>query len=274
MCDACIMNAVKDRMMSRRDLFRGSAATAAGIAAAGMLTAPREALAAGHSRVVDMSYTVSPEFPTYFGRPGMSIEPEFTFAENGFNVFKVSHNEHLGTHIDAPLHFSADGQSVDEIPLDSLVAPLAVIDVREKAAANPNYELSPDDVKAWTDRYGDLPEGCCVAMNSGWQARIGGDGYRNADADGKQHYPGFHVETAKMLMEDANVVGLASDTLSLDIGASETFDTHYAWLPTNRYGIENLANVGDVPENGATLIVGAPKHKGGSGGPSRVMALV
>lgn len=275
MCHACVTNAVKERMLSRRDLFKAApaAAVAAG-AAATAITAPTPSLAHGASTVVDLTHTVSPEFPTYFGSPGISFEQLFNFADNGFNVTQVSFNEHTGTHMDAPLHFSADGQSVDEVPVSSLVCPLAVIDIREKAAEDREAEVTPDDLKAWMDRNGDLPEGCCVALLSGWADHVGTDKYRGADADGVQHYPGFNIEATQMLLEESTAVGIASDTLSLDVGSSKTFETHYAWLPANRWGLENVANLDKVPEAGATLIVGSPKHKGGSGGPSRIMALV
>jgi kynurenine formamidase len=66
---------------------------------------------------------------------------------------------------------------------------------------------------------------------------------------------------------------MAVDTLSLDHGSSADFATHYAWLPQNRWGIENIANLDKVPASGTTLVVGAPKHKGGTGGPARIFAL-
>lgn len=272
MCHACVTNAVKQRMLSRRDLFK--AAPAAALATAATVSAAPPALAAGHSKIVDLTHTVSADFPTYFGVPGISMNPQYNFAENGFNVFNMTVNEHTGTHIDAPLHFSADGQSVDEIPVENLVCALCVVHIHERAGGDPEATVTPDDLKAWIADNGPIPDGACVAMHSGWEAHIGTDKYRGADAEGKQHYPGFHVEAAQMLMEETGAVGLASDTLSLDIGSSSTFDTHYAWLPTNRWGLENVANLATVPPSGATLIVGAPKHLGGSGGPTRVMALV
>ncbi len=88
------------------------------------------------------------------------------------------------------------------------------------------------------------------------------------------HFPGFHIEAAKMLVVEASVVGMAVDTLSLDYGLSADFATHYKWLPTNRWGLEYTANLGKLPAKGATIFVGAPKHRGGSGGPSRVLAMI
>ncbi len=273
MCDVCVMNAVKDRMLSRRNFFKATAAATATAAVGGVATAPAS-LAGGHGGVVDMTHVYDDAFPTYFGAPGITSEQAFNFAENGFNLFNLSINEHTGTHIDAPLHFSADGQSVDEIPVANLVCPLAVVDIAAKAADDADAQVTPDDLKAWIAANGDIPDGACVAMHSGWAGKTGGDGYRNADGDGAMHFPGFHVEAAQMLIEDTGAVAMAVDTLSLDHGPSADFATHYAWLPTNRYGIENLAGLDQVPASGATLVVGAPTHRGGSGGPARIFAMI
>ena len=77
-----------------------------------------------------------------------------------------------------------------------------------------------------------------------------------------------------MLLEESSAIGMDVDTLSLDYGRSGDFATHYAWLPANRWGLESLANLDAVPATGASIVVGAPKHKGGTGGPSRVFALI
>lgn len=271
MCHHCVIESVKERMLSRRDLLKAAPATAA---AAVVAAAATPVLAAGARRVEDLTHTVDADFPTYFGAPGIALTQKFNFKDNGFNLFELTLNEHTGTHIDAPLHFSADGQGVDAIPVENLVAPLAIVDISARAAGDADTLVTPDDLKAWISANGPLPDRCCVAMYSGWDAHVGSDKFRGADAEGKQHYPGFHVEAAQMLIEESTAVGLAVDTLSLDHGISADFKTHYAWLPTNRWGLENVANLGKLPATGATIMVGAPKWRGGSGGPSRVVALV
>ncbi|MEM7644764.1 MAG: cyclase family protein [Pseudomonadota bacterium] len=270
MCDICVMNAVKDRMLSRRDLFRGAAAV--GVAGAALGTTP--AVADMHGSVRDLTHAYDETFPTYFGAPGISYDKGFDFAENGFNLYTLTVNEHTGTHIDAPLHFSADGDSVDEIEVGNLVVPLCVVDIREKAAADPDAQVTPDDLAAWVETNGDIPDRACVAMLSGWTDKVATDAYRGADGDGVMHFPGFHAEAADMLLRETSAVAMAVDTLSLDHGPSADFATHYAWLPAGRYGIENMAVSADLPAAGATLIVGAPKHKRGTGGPARIFALV
>ncbi|MBY6141664.1 cyclase family protein [Leisingera daeponensis] len=270
MCDVCVMNAVKDRMLSRRSLFKAGAAAAAGAALGAGTAAPAAAMS--HGGVVDMTHAYDAEFPTYFGQPGVELTQAFNFKDNGFNLFNLTLNEHTGTHIDAPLHFSADGQAVDEIPVQNLICPLCVIDIAARAAEDSDAQVTPDDIAAWTSEHGEIPDGACVAMHSGWGGRTGGGGFRNADDEGVMHFPGFHVEAAQMLLE-TGAVALAVDTLSLDHGPSADFATHYAWLPQNRYGIENLANLDQVPSSGARLFVGAPAHRGGSGGPARILAV-
>lgn len=271
MCDICVMQAVKDKMISRRQFFAASA-TAGAALAVGATSAP-PALADGHGKVEDLTHTYDASFPTYFGVPGIEMEQKFKFAENGFNLMQLSLNEHTGTHVDAPLHFSADGNAVEEIPVGTLVAPLCVIDIAAKAEADADAQVTPDDLKAWMSSHGDIPENACVAMHSGWGAKTGTADYRGFDGE-KMHFPGFHIEATQMLLEETGAQSMAVDTLSLDHGPSADFVTHYAWLPTNRFGIENLANLDKVPASGATIVVGAPKHRGGTGGPARIFAMI
>lgn len=270
MCDFCVIQSVKNKMLSRRDLFRGGAAVAAATA---ISSAAPPALAAGHANVTDMTHMLDETFPTWGGDPGIAYDKIADFAESGFNAYKLSIGEHSGTHIDAPLHFTADGQSVDEIPVENLVCPLCVVDIRERAAGDADTMVTPDDLSAWTAANGPIPDGACIAMLSGWGAKARSPEFRNADDSGTQHYPGFHVETTEMLLE-TGAVAMAVDTLSLDHGASQDFATHYAWLPAGRYGIECLANLEAMPASGATLIVGAPKHGRGTGGQARIFGMV
>ena len=272
MCDICVMNAVKTKMLSRRDLFKGAAVAGAAAAIGTSVAKPVQAASHG-SGPMDMTHTLHHDFPTYFGDPQYEDTQLFNFAEHGFNLKTLSVNEHTGTHIDSPMHFSADGHSVDEIPVSQLVAPLCVIDIKARAAENADAQVTPDDIKAWMAANGDIPANACVAMNSGWDSKVDTAAFRGFDGE-KMHFPGFHIEAVKMLMEDTGAMSIAVDTLSLDFGPSADFATHYAWLPSGRFGIECIANLDMVPAAGATLVIGAPKHKGGTGGPARLIALV
>ena len=275
MCQHCVIDQVKERMLSRRSLFRGAAAAAAAVSVgstAAQAQAPTVAVSPSSAR--DLTHELHPDFPTFFGDPQLRLVPKFTYKDHKFNLNEWVVNEHTGTHMDAPLHFSPDGKSVAEIPVEDLVVPLVIIDIREKAAANPDAQVTPDDIKAWIAKNGPIPDRACVAMNSGWDVHVAGPKFRNADDKKVMHFPGFHVEAAKMLLETTVASGIAVDTLSLDFGPSPDFATHYAWLPSGRWGLEALANLGRLPEKGAMLVVGAQKIRGGTGGPCRAFAFV
>lgn len=272
MCNACVIDSVKERMLSRRGLFRAAAAVAAASAVPAVVS-PTVAEAAEPASVIDLTHELHEDFPTFFGQQQFWREQKFKYAEHKFNLFELRVNEHTGTHIDAPLHFSADGASVAEIPVENLVVPLVVVDLREKADKDPDAQLTPDDLKAWVAKNGDIPERAAVALLSGWDRHAATDRFRNADADGKLHFPGFHAEAAHYLLENTQAAGIAVDTLSLDHGPSPDFATHYAWLAAGKWGLEGLTNLDKLPASGATLVVGAPKVRGGTGGPARVFAL-
>jgi kynurenine formamidase len=257
--------------LSRRSFFKGAGAAALTATA----VTPTAAQTRPFKSVVDLTHTMSPSFPTFLGVPGIEMQKSFDFKKNGFNLYWWRIVEHAGTHLDAPIHFSEAGATSEKIPAESLVTPLAVIDVAAKAARNPDYLLSRADVAAWEKQHGRLPAGCCVAMHSGW-ARYAEDAakFLGKDAAGVLHFPGFDPELAAWLLQERQVAGIASDTLSLDNGPSKDFRTHTTWLPAGRWGIENAANLDRVPASGATLVVGLAKVKDATGGPVRLLALV
>ena len=264
------------KALSRRGFFRGATAGAAAFAASAVAPAQAQAPATrSFKSVVDLTHTLSPEFPTFFGVPGIEFEKKYDFKKDGFNLNWWKIVEHCGTHIDAPIHFSENGATVEKIPAEQLVAPLAVVDVSAKAAQNPDYALSRQDLAEWEAKNGRLPDGCCVAMNSGWQQHTGSAAkFVGKDAAGIMHFPGIAPAATEWLLKERSVVALASDTLSLDPGNSKDFRTHYQWLPAGRWGIECIANLDKVPANGATLVAGLPKVKDATGSPARILALV
>ena len=225
--------------------------------------------------VVDLTHTMSPEFPTFFGVPGIELQKQYDFKKDGFNLNWWRLLEHAGTHLDAPIHFSENGVTADAIGAGELVVPLAVIDVRKKAEADADYLMTIEDVLIWEKRFKKLPNSCCVAMLSGWGSRVGDAAkFTGKDAGGSFHFPGIAPELAEWLLKERNVLGLAVDTMSLDHGPSKDFKTHHVWLPAGRWGLENVANLEKLSPSEAILVVGLPKVKGATGGPVRLIALV
>ena len=289
MCSPAVMLKVHQEISRRRLLGQTGAAAAVAAVGAGTLAvrsaAAQEAtpvaspvagdLPGGFSQIVDLTHAWGEDFPVFPGTPEPTFETAVTIAENGYYSLNLTLNEHTGTHMDAPAHFADGGATAERIPVEQLIAPLAVIDISERAASDPDAEGTVDDITAWEEANGPLPTGAFVALYSGWEARLDDPAsYVNQDDEDVQHYPGWAPEAAAFLVEEREIVGIGVDTLSLDYGASTDFGTHVTLLNAGRYGLENLANLGDVPAAGATIVVGGPKHTEASGGPTRAFALI
>jgi kynurenine formamidase len=176
--------------------------------------------------------------------------------------------------MDAPGHFVANGPTADKLPAERFFAPLAVLSIADRAAKDADALLTVDDVLAWEKRHGRLPAGAFIAMHSGWDARVANaERFLNKDSKGTMHAPGFSEDVARFLVKERDIVGAGVDTLSLDVASAPKFVAHLALLGAGKYGVELLASLGTVPRAGATIIVGAPKHEGASGGPARVYAV-
>ncbi|HEY1906764.1 MAG TPA: cyclase family protein [Myxococcaceae bacterium] len=186
--------------------------------------------------------------------------------------------EHGGTHLDAPIHFSKDGKTIDQIPVRQLIAPAVVIDVSAKAAADPDYRLAREDVRSWEKQHGTIPSGAIVVLRTGWAKRwpdrkqyLGDDTPGDAS---KLHFPSYGKESAEYLVNERHVAALGLDTASIDYGASKDFIVHRIASAAGVPGLENLANLDQLPPVGAWIIALPMKIAGGSGGPLRAVALV
>ena len=229
----------------------------------------------GRARVIDLTYPLTAEFPLFPVYDPVRVAEKFAFERDGFAVNSWAFDEHSGTHVDAPAHFGGEA-TVERIAPEELILPVVVIDITERVARDHDAIVAPDDVLDWERRHGSLPERCAVFARTGWSSRVHDPAaYLNADDSGTMHAPGFGAEATEFLKQERpGVRAIGLDTASLDIGASPDFPAHVSWLPSGRYGLENLANLDQLPPSGAMVIVGAPALAGGSGGPTRVLALV
>ncbi|WP_415915961.1 cyclase family protein [Speluncibacter jeojiensis] len=227
--------------------------------------------------VVDLTHVLTPDFPAWPGDRPFEIHLVSRFDPAGGEFFanELALHEHTGTHIDAPAHASLGGITVERIDPRDLVVPIAVIDIAARAAQDPDTLLGVRDILTFEREHGALPERCLVALHSGWAARVSTPGaFTNADADGVHHTPGFDPAAVQFLVRERNIVGIGTDTLTVDAGRSADYGAHVGVLGAGKYAVEVLANLDKIPPVGATVVVGAPTHAGGSGGPCRVFALL
>jgi kynurenine formamidase len=236
-----------------------------------------EGVADGFTRVIDLTHALNAQNPHW---PGPGYEPFqytifATLEKDKVLSGRFTMAEHTGTHLDAPNHFTAGQISVDKIPLEQLIVPAVVMDVRAQSSENPDYQLSADDVGAWEKAHGRIPQNSLVFMYTGWDSRWTDFAkYKNADSSGGLHFPGFSPDAARALVEERNVAGLGIDTLSVDYCMSKDFAVHHIGHGKGKYHLENVANLGELPAAGATLIVAPIKIENGTGGPARIFALV
>lgn len=275
MCPPETLAALHDRSLSRRNLFKLGLGAAGAAAALAMSPAGAAPVRPTHfSNVMDLTHVLGPGMPVFPGAPKFKIEQFVSHQRNGYYGNIITTWEHVGTHMDAPIHFAPDGIFVDQIRPESLIVPAVVLDLSERAAKDPDMVVLPDDILAWESRHGRIPDNAAVLMSTNWGTRIvSEEAYRNADSGGVMHFPGFGTEAIEFLLAERNIAGIGVDTLSLDHGPSTTFSVHFKLLSTNRWGLENLAHLNAIPPSGATLFIGAPKVASGSGGPCRVMAV-
>jgi kynurenine formamidase len=267
--------------VARRDiltLLTGLAAVGAAAQAQAASVQPSEGRLSLQGRtlqVVDMTQELTSDFNVSPPNTRISMHPIVGSGEAvGMKLNLLSLVEHTGTHIDAPRHFSDTGASLGEIPIQDLVVPLAIIDIRARVAHDRDAALTPDDILAWEAKHGRLPDGCCVAMNAGWDPLA--ERRRAASLGPVEGHkaPGFSPEAAAMLMAQRRVKGIAVDALSIDKGTNgPAYPVHQAWLRSGRWGIEGLTNMDQVPASGAILVVGAPPIKDATGMPIRAIAI-
>ncbi len=262
-----------DHGIERRSFLKLGAAAAAAGAVATLPALP--AMAAGHRGVFDLTHRLVRTFPSFFGPQAAFDEVVATIPEVGFYAKNWTVSEHIGTHLDTPGHFSLGMTLVDAMDPATLIAPLAVVDIKQKAMRDPNATVEPADLVRYERRHGRIPRGALVCMNSGWAAKVAdGDTFRGGAGFPDLNFPGFSADATDWLIQHRQVVGIGVDTMSLDPGNSTTFDVHVTFLGSGRYGIENLANLDAIPARGAVGFVGPIPWEEGSGSPCRVLARV
>jgi kynurenine formamidase len=232
-------------------------------------------IASGKTRVIDLSYAINEKMVPWPGdAKAFEAKIKATVEKDGYFTRSFWMLEHYGTHMDAPAHFPPGTTTVDQIAAEKFFGPAVVLDVRKEAERDPDYQVSAKDIAAWEVKHGKIPAGSILVLRTGWSARWPDVArYRNQDANGKMHFPGYSVEAAKLLL-DRKVNGLGCDTLSIDPGNSPDFPVHHLVLGAGVYQLENLADLGGLPEAGGFLIAAPIKLEGGSGGAVRVFALV
>jgi len=235
-------------------------------------------------KILDMTYSFGNN--SIYWPTGQSFQIEkmswginkqgFFYASNNYKA-----NEHGGTHVDAPVHFSKNGKTIDKIPLTDWIGPAVKIDVTKQCEKNRDYLLKTDDIKKFERQYGKIPDNAWVIMYTGIgtkyypnKKKVLGTEMKGAKAIAFLSFPGFSPDSIKFLLKNRNITGIAIDTPSIDYGKSKKFMVHRLLLGAGKLAIENIANLNKLPVTGATLYPIPMLIENGTGAPARIFAVL
>jgi kynurenine formamidase len=245
-------------------------------------------LVSGRIEVVDLTQSLSAEFPTIVLPPEFGQCAPFRLEEVSrydargpawyWNNFSCG--EHTGTHFDAPCHWISGkdfpDNTVDTIPAEKFIAPAVVVDCSKQTAEDPDFVLTRAVLEAWETAHGRIPAGCWVLLRTDWSKKSGA-AYANLREDGA-HTPGPDPEAVRFLVEERDVLGFGTETIGTDAGQAHHFTppypAHFYMHGKGRYGLQCLTNLDKLPATGAVIVSPPLKIRGGSGSPLRVLALV
>jgi len=232
------------------------------------------------AKIIDLTYPFDASTIYWPGEPPFEHQYEkYGKTPEGYfySSARYAAPEHGGTHLDAPIHFSQGGLSAERVPLADCVGPAAVIDFAERAAEDRDATLGVGDIQRYEAVNGKIPGRAIVVARSGWgrfwpdrKNYLGSD--RNDASD--LHFPGFSPEAIQFLLDHRQPVAIAIDTASIDAGQAKKFPVHVLWLGSNHPAFENLANADRLPAKGATIFCIPMKIAGGTGGPTRIFAVL
>jgi len=234
-------------------------------------------------RVIDLSYAFDEDTIYWPTAEGFHLRVDSKGITPGgfyYEANSISAAEHGGTHLDAPVHFAEGARTVDAIPLEQLIGPGVVVDVRAACQVDRDHEITVMELVDWERAHGRIPRGAIVLLRTGFgsywpdRTRYLGTDERGAEAVAKLRFPGLHPAAARWLVEERAIGAVGLDTASIDHGSSKTFESHQVLSKANVPALENVAALERLPATGFEVVALPMKIRDGSGGPVRIAALL
>lgn len=218
-------------------------------------------------RLIELSHAYEEGMPVWpgDGRFFLSGAETFTAGDGNYNC-QLSLGDHCGTHIDAPVHFIPQGESIDLVDVRQLTGRGRCLNM---AHLPPNGKITPDRVKKWEEEHGEIAAKDIVLFRTGydkkWRCRPDHTAFMSG-------WPGLSGRAARYLL-DKGVRVFGTDSMSLDCADNTEYPAHQAILGANGLIIESLANLYSLP-TAFTFIALPLRLKNASASPVRAIALV
>ena len=236
-----------------------------------------------NGKIIDLTHEYSDQTIYWPTEKGFELEEEFGgMTEKGYyySAKKFTAPEHGGTHMDAPIHFAENGKTVEQIPIEKLIAPSIVVDISKKALKDSDYQITQQDFEDWENIHGKIPDNCILLLFTGYsgfwpdrQKYLGTSKMGNG-ALSELRFPGLHPDAASWITQNRSVNAIGIDTQSIDYGRSTHFETHRILSKSETPFFENVTNLDQLPPKGFFTIALPMKIKNGSGAPLRLVAII
>lgn len=228
----------------------------------------------GKFEAIDLTHPLDSSVPTWTGSCGFQHEIKKDY-DQGIRVMNYKCHAGVGTHMDAPAHFIRNGDVISDIPLDQLIVPARILNLSAKM--HPDLFVMPEDILDHENKWGKIEPGTIVLAYTGWEQFWNQrERYRNADSSGQMHFPGFHVQTAELLLK-RGIVGIGIDTFSPD-GSNNLpenkYPVHECILGAGKYIIENAAHLSLMPAAGGYVLALPLKITVGAEAAMRLVGLI
>lgn len=234
-------------------------------------------------RWIELSHPLNNDSPYWAGIPEGAVELSETVFDWGnemldclIQTFKFPGQ--FGTHIDFPGHFVKGKALSEEYSVRDMVYPLCVIDVTDKVKEDVHYAVTVEDIKAYEEKYGEIPDGAFVALHTGWDKKWPDmDAISGTDENGGEHFPGWSMEALKYIYEERNAAANGHETLDTDASvlaeqAGDLACERYL-LDKGKLQVEVMCNLDQVPPAGAIVIAAFLPIEGATGLPVRMWAI-
>ena len=212
--------------------------------------------------IADLTMTISSDMDAFPGSPSPQFIRWADMKKDGYNMELVFMSSHTGTHMDAPIHFSKNGASIDAIPPSRLVCSASLIRVKSKA----NGVITKRDIISYESKHGKLVPRKAVIFATDWSAQIRRKkGYFECN-------PGISADAAAhLILRKISIVGI--DSPSIDAGNAHSYPAHHSLCRAGIPIVENLVNLDRITEETFTIVLMPIKLRGATGSPVRAMAL-
>ncbi len=203
---------------------------------------------------IDLTLDVAP------GMRGVSVKTARTLADDGWNAADWTLYSHSGTHVDAPIHFGASPETIEQMPLDRFFGQAHVADLGQVA---PSQILEVDDLGQLAESF---PPGDCLLLRTGWSRH-------HADPSlYRDQLPRIGEELARWCVERrVKLVGVEPPSVANVNDLEEVTRIHRILLGAGITIVEGLCNL-HLVKPGAFFIALPLKLSAGDGSPVRAIA--